>query len=74
MMAGIIIFLSIFAILEAIIIAEVILRSKKPDFIFEIDDHDPDDVKMRVICNVDVKPGRVYFIKAENNSFSVMER
>lgn len=73
-MVVLVIFLLAVAFLEAIIIAEVILRSKKPDFIFEIDDHDPDDVKMRVICNVDVKPGRIYFIKAENNSFSVMER
>ena len=73
-MVTLVIFLLAVAFLEAIIIAEVIRRSKKPDFIFEIDDHDPDDVKMRVICNVDVKPGRVYFIKAENNSFSVMER
>lgn len=73
-MAALVIFLIAVVFLEAIIIAEVIRRSKKPDFIFEIDDHDPDDVKMRVICNVDVKPGRIYFIKAENNSFSVMER
>lgn len=73
-MVAIVIFLLAIAFLEAIIIADVIRRSKKPDFIFEIDDHDPDDVKMRVICNVDVKPGRIYFIKAENNSFSVMER
>lgn len=73
-MVALVIFLIAVVFLEAIIIAEVIRRSKKPDFIFEIDDHDPDDVKMRVICNVDVKPGRIYFIKAENNSFSVMER
>lgn len=63
-MAILVIFLVIFVLLEAIIIGEILYRSKHPAFIFEIDDHDPDDVKFSMKGNVDVKPGRIYFLKA----------
>lgn len=62
-MVGIIIFLSIFAILEGIIIGEVVAMSKKAGFTLEVDDHDIDDVKIRLISSVDFKPGRIYFLK-----------
>lgn len=63
-MVILVIFLAIFVMLEGIIVAEILYRSKHPAFIFEIDDHDPDDVKFSMKGNVDVKPGRVYFLKA----------
>ena len=62
-MVVLVIFLLAIAFLEAIIIAEVILSSKNAKFIFEIDDHDPEDVKFKLTADDDVKPGRVYFIK-----------
>ena len=62
-MIGVIIFLSIFAILEGIIIGEIAVMSKKAGFTLEVDDNDLDDVKIRLISSVDFKPGRVYFLK-----------
>lgn len=63
-MVGVIIFLSIFAILEGIIIGEIVFMSKNPKFTLEVDDHDPDDVKIRLVSDDDFTPGRVYFLKA----------
>lgn len=62
-MSALVIFLTIVVVLEGIIIGEVILASKNAKFIFEIDDHDPEDVKFKLKADDDVKPGRVYFIK-----------
>ena len=62
-MSVLVIFLSIVVLLEGIIIGEIILASKNAKFIFEIDDHDPEDVKFKLTADDDVKPGRVYFIK-----------
>ena len=62
-MSVLVIFLSIVVVLEGIIIGEVIAMSKNAKFIFEIDDHDPEDVKFKLTADDDVKPGRVYFIK-----------
>lgn len=60
-------------ILEAIIIGAMLIffgdiyyRVKHPEFIFEIDDSDPDDVKFTMSSSKapeDLRPGRVYVIK-----------
>lgn len=64
-MLGLIIFLSIAIVLEGIILGEVIYMSKRPKFTLEIDDHDPDDIKLKLIAeDDDFKPGRIYFLKA----------
>lgn len=62
------------AILEAIIIAVLILffidvrvRIQHPEFIFEIDDSNPEDVKFTMSSNKapeDLRPGRIYILKA----------
>ena len=62
-MVAIVIFLAIVVILEGVIIGEVLYMAKNAKFIFEIDDHDPEDVKFKLTADDDVKPGRVYFIK-----------
>lgn len=61
-------------ILETIIIAVLILffidiwvRIRHPEFIFEIDDRDPDDVKFSMTSNKapeDLRPGRIYILKS----------
>lgn len=61
-------------ILETIIIAVLILffidvwvRIRHPEFIFEIDDSDPDDVKLSLVSNKapeDLRPGRIYILKS----------
>lgn len=64
-MLGLIILLSIGIALESIILGEVIYMSKHTKFTLEIDDHDPDDIKLRLIAeDDDFKPGRIYFLKA----------
>lgn len=60
-------------ILEAIIIGAMLIffgdiyyRVKHPEFIFEIDDSDPDDVKLSLVSNKapeDLRPGRIYILK-----------
>lgn len=62
-MLGIIIALVLVISVETIVLAEIIYKSSHPGFIFEIDDSDPDDVKMSIVCNVDVQPDRLYFLK-----------
>ncbi len=61
-------------VLETIIIAvlilffiDVLVRVKHPEFIFEIDDSDPDDVKLSMTSNKapeDLRPGRIYILKS----------
>lgn len=63
-MIGIIIFLLIVVACETIIIAEILHHHKNPEFIFWIDDSDPDDIKMSLEAHTDLTPGRTYFIKA----------
>lgn len=62
-MVALAIFLAIVVILEGAIIGEVLRMAKNAKFIFEIDDHDSEDVKFKLTADDDVKPGRVYFIK-----------
>lgn len=60
-------------VLETIIIAVLILffidvwvRIQHPEFIFEIDDSDPDDVKFTMSSSKapeDLRPGRIYILK-----------
>lgn len=62
------------AIFEAIIIAVLLIffgdvwaRVRHPEFIFEIDDSNPDDVKFTMSSNKapeDLRPGRIYILKA----------
>lgn len=62
------------AIFEAIIIAVLLLffgdvwtRVRHPEFIFEIDDSNPEDVKFTMKSNKapeDLRPGRIYILKA----------
>ena len=63
-MLGIIIFLLIVVACETIIVVEILHHHSKPEFIFWIDDSDPDDIKMSLEAHVDLTPGRTYFIKA----------
>ena len=60
-------------ILEAIIIGAMLIffsdiyyRIQHPEFIFEIDDSDPDDVKFTMSSSKapeDLRPGRIYILK-----------
>ena len=60
-------------ILEAIIIGAMLIffsdiyyRIKHPEFIFEIDDSNPDDVKFTMSSSKapeDLRPGRIYILK-----------
>ena len=66
-MIGIVIFEAIISGVMLIFFGEIYYRIKHPEFIFEIDDSDPDDVKFSLTSNKapeDLRPGRIYILKS----------
>lgn len=66
-MIGIVIFEAIIIAVLILFFLDVWVRIQHPEFIFEIDDSDPDDVKFSLVSNKapeDLRPGRIYILKS----------
>lgn len=66
-MIGIVIFEAIIIAVLILFFVDVWVRIQHPEFIFEIDDSDPDDVKFSLASNKapeDLRPGRIYILKS----------
>lgn len=66
-MIGIVIFEAIIIAVLILFFIDVWVRIQHPEFIFEIDDSDPDDVKLSLVSNKapeDLRPGRIYILKS----------
>lgn len=66
-MIGIVIFEAIIIAVLILFFIDVWVRIQHPEFIFEIDDSDPDDVKFSLASNKapeDLRPGRIYILKS----------
>lgn len=66
-MIGIVIFEAIIIAVLILFFIDVWVRIQHPEFIFEIDDSNPDDVKFSMSSSKapeDLRPGRIYILKS----------